>query len=78
MMTCLPVLLQGLKSIFFARIASITLWLHQGVLLSLIAAILSRFRPQPSIADEIIAVRNNDHFISKFLETMEIVGTLKP
>ena len=43
--------------------------LQQDFLFTLPVAILGRFCPQPSPADEIIAVRNNDHSISMFLET---------
>ena len=45
MMIC-PVACKALNASFFARIASLTSWSHQGVLFLLSPATLSRFRPQ--------------------------------
>ena len=51
---------------FFAQIASLTSWFHQGVLFSLWPATISRFRPQLSAADEIIADLNSSHSVWMF------------
>ena len=60
---------QALNASFFARIASLTSWFHQGVLFSLSPATLSRFRPQLSAADEMIADLNSSHSFSMSSDT---------
>ena len=58
-----------LNASFFARIASLTSWFHQGVLFLLSPATPSRFRPQLSAADEIIADLNSSHSFSMSSDT---------
>ena len=77
-MTCCATSNMVLKASFFARTTSLTSWFNQGVLFSLLAAILSRFRQQLSTTDEIIVVRNHNHSISMSSETLEVVKTLLP
>ena len=60
---------QAMNAPFFTRIASLTFWFHQGVLFSLSPATLSRFRPQLSTADEMIADLNSSHSFSMSLDT---------
>ena len=60
---------QALNASFSARIASLTSWFHQGVLFSLSPATLSRFRPQLSAADEMIADLKSSHSLSMFSDT---------
>ena len=60
-----------LNASFFARIASLTSWFHQGVLFSLSPATLSRFRPQLSAADEMIADLNSSHSLSTSSDASE-------
>ena len=52
------------------QIASLTSWFHQGVLFSLSPATLSRFCPQLSAADEMIADLNSSHFFSMSSDTL--------
>ena len=60
---------QALNASFFARIASLTSWFHQGVLFSLSPATLSRFLPQLPAADEMIADLNSSHSFSMSSDT---------
>ena len=60
---------QALNASFFARIASLTSWFHQGVLFSLSPATQSRFRPQLLAADEMIADLKSSHSLSMFSDT---------
>ena len=46
---------EALNTSFFAPIASLTSWFHQGVLFSLSPATQNGLRPQHSQADEMIA-----------------------
>ena len=55
---------KALNASFFAQIACLTSWFHQGVLFSLSPATLSRFLPQLSAANEIIADLNSSHSFS--------------
>ena len=57
---------------WFARIASLIFWFHQDILLSLSLATLSRFRPQNSAADEMIADLNSSH---SFLMSSDVSGS---
>ena len=60
---------QALNASFFARISSLTSWFHQDVLFSLSPATPSRFRPQLSAADQMIADLNSSHSFSMSTET---------
>jgi len=55
---------KALNASFFAQIAFLTSWFHQGVLFSLSPATLSRFCSQHSTAEAMIADLNNAHSIS--------------
>ena len=57
--------MKALDASFFALIASLTFWFHQGVIFSLSLATLSHFWTQLSAADEIIADLNSSHFLSR-------------
>ena len=61
---------KALNASFFARIASLTSWFHQGVLFSLSSATLSRFRPQLSAVDKMIADLNSSHSFSISSDTL--------
>ena len=55
---------KALNASFFARIACLTSGFHLGVLLPLSPATLSRFLPQLSAADDMIADLNSSHSFS--------------
>ena len=55
---------QALEATFFARIASLTSWFHEGVLFSLLFVPPTRLRPQQLVADVMTAVRNIHHSVS--------------
>ena len=64
---------KALNASSFARKASLISWFHQGVLFSLSPATPSRFCPQLSTADEMIADLNSSHSPSMSLDTSEVV-----